>query len=83
MLNHKSSLLIFFGICALVSLTANHCPAQNSVPELHKALSERASFSETDFATLMQGQPVVKLLTAQDKREVVVAGLTTLQAPPE
>lgn len=83
MLNHKSSLLIFFGICALVSLTANHCPAQNSVPELHKALSDRASFTETDFATLRQGQPVVKLLTAQDKREVVVAGLTTLQAPPE
>jgi len=83
MLNQKSRLLIFFGICALVSSTAGHCPAQKSVTEFHKALSERASFTETDFAALMQGQPVVKVLTARDKREVVVAGLTALQAPPE
>ena len=83
MLNNKSSLLIFFGICALVSLSANNCPAQNSVAEFRKALSDRASFTAIDFLALTQGQPVVKLLPAQDKREVVVAGLTPLQAPAE
>lgn len=82
MLNNKS-LLIFFGICALVSLSANNCPAQNSAAEFRKALSDRASFNETDFLALRQGQPVVKLLPARDKREVVVAGLTPLQAPAE
>src|SRR5258705_763476 len=83
MLNNKSSLLIFFGICALVSLSANNCPAQNSVAEFHKALSDRASFDGADFVALAEGQPVVKLLPARDKREVVVAGLTPLQAPAE
>jgi hypothetical protein len=83
MLNNKSSLLIFFGICALVSLSANNCPAQDSEAEFRKALSDRASFTETDFLALTQGQPVVKLLPARDKREVVVAGLTPLQAPAE
>jgi hypothetical protein len=83
MLNNKSSLLIFFGICALVSLSANNCPAQDSEAEFRKALSDRASFTETDFLALTQGQPVVKLLPARDKREVVVAGLTLLQAPAE
>jgi len=76
-------LLIFFGICTLVSLSATNCQAQNSVAEFHKALSDRASFTDTDFHALTQGQPVVKLLPARDKREVVVAGLTPLQAPAE
>jgi len=83
MLINKSSLLIFFGICALVSFSANNCPAQNSVAEFHKALSDRASFDGTDFVALAEGQPVVKLLPARDKREVVVAGLTPLKAPAE
>jgi hypothetical protein len=81
--NHKSTLLILIGICAIVSLGGNNCPAQNSVVEFRKALSARASFDENDFFVLAQGQPVVKLLPARDKREVVVAGLTPLQAPAE
>jgi hypothetical protein len=83
MLDNKSSLLIFFGICALVSFGGNTCLAQNSLAEFQKTLSDRASFTETDFVMLSQGQPVVKLLSARDKREVVVAGLVPLQAPVE
>ena len=83
MLNKKSSLLIFFGICALVCFSATNCQAQNSVAEFRKALSDRASFDESDFVTLTEGQPVVKLLSARDKREVVVAGLAPLKAPAE
>jgi len=83
MLNNKSSLQILLGICALVLLGANTCPAQDSVTEFHKALSDRAAFTETDFLALTHGRPVVKLLSARDKREVVVAGLAPLQAPAE
>jgi len=83
MLSNKSSHQILLGICALVLLGANTCPAQNSVAEFHKALSDRAAFTETDFLALTDGRPVVKLLSARDKREVVVAGLAPLQAPVE
>jgi len=83
MLNNKSSLQILFGICALMSLGANTCPAQNSVAEFQKALTDKGSFTETDFHALTQGRPVVKLLSARDRREVVVAGLAPLQAPAE
>ena len=58
----------------------NTCPAQNSVAEFQKALTDKASFTETDFHTLTQGRPVVKLLSARDRREVVVAGLAPLLA---
>jgi hypothetical protein len=83
MLNNKSSLQILFGICVLMSLGANTCPAQNSVAEFQKALTDKGSFTETDFHALTQGRPVVKLLSARDRREVVVAGLAPLQAPAE
>ena len=62
---------------------ANTCLAQNSVAQFQKALSDKASFTETDFFELNQRRPVVKLLPARDKREVVVAGLVPLQAPAE
>jgi hypothetical protein len=82
MLN-KGSFLFFISFCAIMSLGANTCPAQNSLAEFHKALSAKASFTETDFIALSQNQPVVKLLPARDKREVVVAGMVPLQAPAE
>ena len=83
MLNCKSCLLFFICFCAIVSMGANTCLAQNSVAQFQKALSDKASFTETDFFELTQHRPVVKLLPARDKREVVVAGLVPLQAPAE
>jgi hypothetical protein len=64
-------------------LGANNCLAQNSVAEFQKVLREKAAFAENDFNALAQGETVVKLLAARDKREVAVAGLVPLQVPPE
>ena len=57
--------------------------AQHSVAEFHKILREKAAFDEVDFAALEQGQTVVNLLPANDKREVAVCGLVSLQVPAE
>jgi hypothetical protein len=79
----RSSLLVFIGFCAVVCLGTNTCLAQNTVAEFHKILREKAGFDETGFAALEQGQPVVRLLTTQDKREVAVCGLVSLQVPAD
>jgi hypothetical protein len=83
MLKDKSRFLFFISFCVIVSLRANICPAQNSLPQLQKALSERGSFVESDFTALSKGEPVVKLLSARNKRDVAVAGLVPLQASAE
>ena len=57
--------------------------AQHSVAEFHKILHEKAAFDEVDFAALEQGQTVVSLLPANDRREVAVCGLVSLQVPAE
>jgi len=66
MLN-KGSFLFFISFCAIMSLGANTCPAQNSLAEFHKALSAKASFTETDFIALSQNQPELKILSPRDK----------------
>jgi len=78
-----SSLLVFISFCAIVWLCPNAALAQNSDAELHKILRENLAFDETDFASLQQGQTVVKLLPALDKREVAVSGVVSLQVPAE
>lgn len=76
--------LLFFIVCsALILLRTNNCPAQTTFTEFQKAFADKASFTQTDFLTLSQNQPIVKLLPARDKREVVVAGLVPTQAPAE
>jgi hypothetical protein len=57
--------------------------AQNTVAEFQKILREKAAFAENDFVALKRGETVVKLLPAQDKREVVVSGMVRLNAPAE
>jgi hypothetical protein len=83
MLSHRSSFLVFLTFCAIFWLGTSQCPAQNSIAEFQKILREKSAFSETDFSALEQGEAVVKLLPARDKREVVVSGLVRLQAPDE
>jgi hypothetical protein len=79
----RSSLLVFIAFCTVIWLGTNTATTQTSVPEFHKLLRERAAFDETGFAALEQGQTVVKALPVQDKREVAVCGLVSLQVPAE
>lgn len=75
--------LVFICVCAIVCLGRNPALAHDSVAEFHKNLREKAAFAETDFTALDQGQTVVKLLPAQDKREVALCGLMRVQIPAE
>ena len=76
-------LLLFISFCSIVCLGTNAGLAQHSVAEFHKILREKAAFDEIDFAALEQGQTVVSLLPANDKREVAVCGIVSLQVPAE
>ncbi|HKS08874.1 MAG TPA: hypothetical protein VJS13_04955 [Pyrinomonadaceae bacterium] len=65
---------------ALICAAASPAAAQTSLTELQRLLHEKAAFEETDFAALQRGEPVVRSVPAQDKREVAVSGLVTLRA---
>jgi len=58
------------------------CLVQRTVAESGDRLPERAIFERIGLAT-GEGQPVVKLLPIQDKREVAVCGLVNLHVPVE
>jgi hypothetical protein len=73
----------FIAFCAIVWLFTNTAWAQNSISEFHKILREKAAFNEIDFAALEQGQTVVHLLSATDKKEVAVGGFIGLSVPAE
>jgi len=78
MLRQLNCLLRIISFCALICFVPNAALGQNSVSEFHKILVANATFNETDFAALRQGQTVVRLLPATDKREVAVCGLVSL-----
>src|SRR5882672_87528 len=79
----RGSLLVFIAFCAAIWLGTNTGLTQNSAAEFHNILRQKAAFDETGFAALEQGQTVVKLLPVQDKREVAVCGLVSLQVPAD
>jgi hypothetical protein len=70
--------------CALAWSATSICLAQRPVPVAisNFALSEKAIFNRIGPAT-NSGQPVVRLLPAQNKQEVAVCGLVYLRVPPE
>jgi hypothetical protein len=78
MLRQINCLLRIISFCGLICFVPNAVVGQNSVSEFHKILFANATFNETDFAALRQGQTVVRLLPATDKREVAVCGLVSL-----
>jgi hypothetical protein len=79
----RRSLLVFIAFFTVVLLGTDTGLTQNSVNEFHKILQQEAAFDETDFAAVAQGEPVVRLLPVQDKREVAVCGLVSLQVPAD
>jgi hypothetical protein len=73
----------FIAVCAMIVLGTNAALAQDSLAEFHKILRDKATFEETDFAAVGQGETVVRLLPAKDTKEVAVCGLVSLQVPAE
>lgn len=80
---------MFTGIKALLTLitfsTLLCFGVDAQVPDqrLRTALSERAAFAADEFSLLEQGEAIVKLLPANDRREVAVCGVIKLPTTPE
>lgn len=66
---------------ALLFLGASICLAPRAVAVSNEPSAERAIFENIGLIS-QAGQPVVKLLPVQDKREVAVCGLVNMQVPP-
>src|ERR1041385_130753 len=83
MLTRIISLAITIG-CAVAWSAPSISLAQRPAPvaKSNLRLSKKAIFTSIGPAT-DSGQPVVKLLPAQDKQEVAVCGLVYLRVPPE
>jgi hypothetical protein len=80
MLTRARHLAVLVTACGVFCSAAAILHGQTSLPELQRVLHEKTAFNETDFAALQRGEPVVKLAPAQDKREVAVSGLVSLNA---
>lgn len=65
-------------ILVLTLVSAAATAAQVSLNEFQQLLRDRAGFADSDLATLNSGQPVIKVLPADDKREVSVCGVLRL-----
>src|SRR6266542_246145 len=83
MLSRKRSFLIFTTFLALLWLGANDCLAQDPIAEFQRVLRDKATFGEDDFMALDQGETVIKLLPAHDKREIAMCGVVPIQAQAE
>lgn len=77
---HFLFLISFF---LLLSLGAGDSLAQNNVAGVQQVLGDKLVLETTDFMSLEQGETVIKLLPALDKREIAMCGMVRLQAPPE
>ena len=72
-------------LCALLFLLliCTQTNAGTADPKLRKALTERAGFSADQIAALERGEPVTKLIPANDPRDVAVCGVIELPSDPE
>ena len=68
--------------CVFVSFGSGICLAQRSVAESGDRPTGKAIFDRIGLAT-DEGQPIVRLLPVQDKREVAVCGMINLHVPAE
>lgn len=79
MVTRVNSLPVVVTLCTLLCLTANPALAQSTSEDFQKILREKATFDTSDFASLEQGETVVKVVPATDKREIAVSGLVNLR----
>ena len=72
---------ILWTLLSLLFICPQFC-AQTADPDLRKALA-RAAFVTDQIAALEQGQPVVKVMPSNDRREVAVCGVMELPTDPK
>src|SRR2546423_331433 len=81
--NKTSSVLMLIACFGVLWLGVNDCVAQNSSAVLQQIFRDRAELAESDLTALDQGETVIKLLPARDKREIAMGGTVRVQASAE
>src|ERR1043166_3547231 len=76
MSNQKLIFLLFSGCFLLLCLGVHECKGQEL---FQKLLLDKNTFAESELTALDQGETVVKLLPAQNKREIAMSGMERLQ----
>ncbi|HEU4765861.1 MAG TPA: hypothetical protein VFS77_00765 [Pyrinomonadaceae bacterium] len=79
MVTRVNYLPVVVTFCTLLCLTANPTLAQSTAGDFQRILREKTTFEAGDFAALEQGETVVKVVPATDKREVAVSGLVNVR----
>jgi hypothetical protein len=71
-------------LCALLALLflCSQLNAQIADADLRKVLVQRAAFAADEIAAVKRGEPVAKLIAANDPREVAVVGVIELPSDP-
>src|SRR5438045_6892094 len=83
MLKKKPGVLVLIACFGILWLGINNCVAQNSNAVLQQILRDKAELAESDLTALDQGETVIKLLPAGDKREIAMGGAVRVQASAE
>ena len=83
MLNKNRSVLMLIACFGVLWLGLNDCVAQNSNAVLQQIFRDKAELAESDLTALDQGETVIKLLPARDKREIAMGGAVRVQASAE
>src|SRR2546423_2544061 len=81
--NKTSSVLMLIACFGVLWLGVNDCVAQNSSAVLQQIFRDKAQLAESDLTALDQGETVIKLLPARDKREIAMGGAVRVQASAE
>jgi hypothetical protein len=80
---HWLRFLVLISFVVLVSAGDRAALAQGNVAEFQKILGDKLVMDTSDFMSLEQGETVIRLLPALDKREIAMCGMVRLQAPAE
>jgi hypothetical protein len=73
---------IFWALLSLL-FVCSQLNAQTADADLRKVLAQRAAFGADEIAAVERGEPVAKLLPANDPREVAVVGVIELPSDAE
>ena len=83
MLKKKPGVLVLIACFGILWLGINNCVAQNSNAVLQQIFRDKAELAESDLTALDEGETVIKLLPARDKREIAMGGAVRVQASAE
>src|SRR4051812_16346264 len=81
--NKSRSVLTLIACFGVLWLGLNDCVAQSSNAVLHQIFRDKAELAESDLTALDQGETLIKLLPARDKREIAMGGAVRVQASAE